>query len=75
MISFYSNDMIDKIGFLTLIVVNKDNSNVGIGSKLINFAEEYCRFQSKLLAFHTGFFAGEYYAKKARITPILYLKP
>lgn len=43
MISFYSNDLIDNIGFLTLIVVNKKNSNRGMGSKLINFAEEYCR--------------------------------
>ena len=43
MISFYANDFVENIAFLTLIVVNKKNSNVGIGSNLIAFAEEYCK--------------------------------
>lgn len=43
MISFYANDLDSCIGFITLIVVDKESTNCGIGSKLITFAERYCK--------------------------------
>ena len=42
-ISFYSNDLINNIGYITLIVVDKEISKKGIGTILINFAEDYCK--------------------------------
>lgn len=42
-ISFYANDSINNIAYITLIVVDKEISNRGIGSILINFAEDYCK--------------------------------
>lgn len=40
---FYSNDTINYVGFLTLIAVNKNYNNMGIGSKLLEYFEQYCK--------------------------------
>lgn len=42
-ISFYANDHISNIAFITIIVVDKNYSNCGIGSFLIEYAEKYCK--------------------------------
>lgn len=43
MICFYSNDVESKIGYITLLVVDKKYSNSGIGSILIKYAEDYAK--------------------------------
>lgn len=43
LISIYANDNINCIAFITLIVVDKNYSNCGIGSMLIEYTEKYCK--------------------------------
>lgn len=43
MICFYSNDTKSNIGYITLLVVEKEYSNSGIGSILIKYAEEFAK--------------------------------
>ena len=42
MIAFYANDKINKIGYITLVVVDKEYYGRGIGTRLMQYCEEYC---------------------------------